>query len=300
MPSLRPFVSGIIDYAGLFPPAGLDMRDAVRCYAEYLKGRDHAMLGRFVLPAARLEEFSDAARGHLDRGRRSVPWCLAVLVDGEPSEARKAMLEFTASHTNESRNGHALCDAVEVPAESGGQITEVTTTFLPPLRVFFELAPKPAFERTIEMIGRTGAAAKIRTGGTTPEAFPSAQSIVAFVAACHKLGVPFKATAGLHHAFSGNYPVTNARNSAPGRMFGFVNLFLASAFIRNGMSEADARLVLDEGSADAFSFSDSGVSWGDNKVSRDDLRMTRSHLFLSFGSCSFQDPVDEARSFGLI
>jgi len=37
-----------------------------------------------------------------------------------------------------------------------------------------------------------------------------------------------------------------------------------------------------------------------HKLSRDDLRTTRDKLFLSFGSCSFTEPVDEARALGFI
>ena len=54
MTALRALLAGIVDYAGLFPPAGLDMPAAVRNYASY-RTDDHAwMLGRFVVPASRL------------------------------------------------------------------------------------------------------------------------------------------------------------------------------------------------------------------------------------------------------
>jgi hypothetical protein len=83
-------------------------------------------------------------------------------------------------------------------------------------------------------------------------------------------------------------------------MFGYLNLFLAAAFIRKGMTERDARYVLEEDSVDEFHFHDIGVSWRGHDLNRDDLRLTRSQLFLSFGSCSFREPVDEARALDLI
>ena len=61
---LRALLSEIIDYAGLFPPAALDMRTAVRNYAAYGAGDDSAMLGRFVVPASRLSELGPS--DHLD------------------------------------------------------------------------------------------------------------------------------------------------------------------------------------------------------------------------------------------
>ena len=55
--SLRDLLSGLIDYAGLFPPAALDMPAAAREYAEYRESEYRWALGRFVIPVARLDEF---------------------------------------------------------------------------------------------------------------------------------------------------------------------------------------------------------------------------------------------------
>jgi hypothetical protein len=299
MKSLRSFLSGIIDYAGLFPPAELDMQSAVRNYGEYRAGSDHDLLGRFVLPSSRLGEFAEASRGLLERGAGSVPWCLSVLIGDNVAEERKRVLEFTSSHIDTSDAGHALCDAVEMRAHDEQQMIDAVKAFPRPLHQFFEIALEPGFERMLEVIGSCRASAKLRTGGVTPDAFPSSQTIVRFVAACNELGLPFKATAGLHHALCGAYPLTYATDAPQAKMYGYINLFLASAFIRKGISEGDACAILDESSADEFSF-DSGVSWRGNKLTRDDLRLTRSRLFLSFGSCSFREPVDEARELGLI
>ncbi len=48
--ALRPLLSGLIDYAGLFPPAAVSMADAVANYAAYRTSADAWALGRFVLP----------------------------------------------------------------------------------------------------------------------------------------------------------------------------------------------------------------------------------------------------------
>jgi hypothetical protein len=123
---------------------------------------------------------------------------------------------------------------------------------------------------------------------------------VEFISACNRLGIPFKATAGLHHAICGTYPLTYESDGASNPMFGYLNLFFAAAFIRKGMTDRDARYVLEEDSIDEFHIHDVGLSWRGHDLSRDDLRVTRSQLFLSFGSCSFQEPVDEARALELI
>jgi hypothetical protein len=56
MKSLRVLLEGLIDYAGLFPPAGLTMQDAIRNYARYRDGEYAWALGRFVVPLERAGE----------------------------------------------------------------------------------------------------------------------------------------------------------------------------------------------------------------------------------------------------
>ena len=77
--SLRALLHGLIDYAGLFPPARLDMQSAVANYARYLEGNRAWMLGRFVVPSSRLEEFERAAAALLPKVRDVEPWALALL-----------------------------------------------------------------------------------------------------------------------------------------------------------------------------------------------------------------------------
>ena len=54
--SLRALLEGLIDYAGLFPPAALSMQDAVRNYARYRDEEFAWALGKFVVPADRADE----------------------------------------------------------------------------------------------------------------------------------------------------------------------------------------------------------------------------------------------------
>ena len=48
----RALLSELFDYAGLFPPARLDLDTAVRNYACYLDEPEAWMLSRFVVPAS--------------------------------------------------------------------------------------------------------------------------------------------------------------------------------------------------------------------------------------------------------
>src|SRR5579872_1205116 len=61
MSAVETLLAGLIDYAGLNPPAGLDMRSAVANYLRYRESAHRAALGRFVISADRIGELRNAA-----------------------------------------------------------------------------------------------------------------------------------------------------------------------------------------------------------------------------------------------
>jgi hypothetical protein len=299
MNSIRFFLSGIVDYAGLFPPAGLNMATAVSNYARYRAGVDRDLLGRFVVPAARLDEFGDAVRGLLELGDASEPWRLSVVVGDNLVVARKAVVDFNSSHSPSSELGYAQCDAIEIHAHTEADVLAATQAFGKSFRVFFEIPFDSDPRDMLRVIARHSGSAKMRTGGLTEAAFPPSSAVIRFMSRCNDLGIRFKATAGLHHVLRAAYPLTYEADSPTGLMFGYLNLFFSAAFIRSGMSEAEACEVLEEQSAAAFSFSDGGIAWRGRTLTASELAATRAHA-LSFGSCSFRDPVDEARALQII
>ena len=80
--SLHALLTGAIDYAGLFPPAALAMREAVARYAGFRGTTDAWALGRFVLPISRVEELA-AAQHAIDATGQ--PWRLSVLLGEDPA-----------------------------------------------------------------------------------------------------------------------------------------------------------------------------------------------------------------------
>ncbi len=129
----------------------------------------------------------------------------------------------------------------------------------------------------IAELAKRGLRAKIRTGG---DAVPSSRTSRGFLRACKEAGVAFKATAGLHH------PIRN------GAMHGFVNVFIAAAMIHH------AEEILREEDANAFTFTDETVSWRGKEITTEDLAKTRREFALSFGSCSFEEPIDDLKELG--
>jgi len=112
--------------------------------------------------------------------------------------------------------------------------------------------------------------------------------------------MPFKATAGLHHPFRAEYRLTYAPDSPRGTMFGFLNLFLAAAFVRLGLDQRSAQGVLEEGSPEAFQIEDEAISWQGHRASLADLEQTRDQVLVSFGSCSFTEPLQELQALHLL
>ena len=294
MTALRALLAGIIDYAGLFPPAGLDMPTAVRNYAAY-RADDHAwMLGRFVLPIARLAEFERALPAGGGRGQPA--WRITAIAGADHERDVAAARAFNAAHP-----GRASIDSLECPLLTEHAIERAAAaTASSPFALFAEIPIDPDPLALLRVIKRAGISAKVRMGGVTPDAFPSAALVARFVRRSIDAGVRFKATAGLHHPLRGEYPVTYDAGAAVGVMYGYLNVFLAAGFMTEGMQNADAARVLDERSANAFAITSSAIGWEDFHLTAVQLRRIRSEVAVSFGSCSFREPVDELRALTIL
>ncbi len=294
--NLRCLLAGIVDYAGLFPPASLDMTAAATEYARQRGSADAWMLGRFVVPSGRLDELEQAAADFWRRGG-GVPWRLSVLAPGDPAAARRRIDAFQRDH---AEPGRAAVEAVERAVACPSEVATVARAFAG-LEVYCEIPysidPTPFMAALAEHGGR----AKIRSGGVTADAFPSAAEMARFLAAAARADVPFKATAGLHHPLRGDYRLTYDEGSPTGVMHGFLNVFLAAAWIRTtGMSAAEAEALLEETDESVFTFTGGAVRWRDRELDAASIIGARVGFATSYGSCSFAEPVDDLRQLNLL
>lgn len=295
---LRALLSGIVDYAGLFPPAGLDMPTSVENYARYRDG-DHAwMLGRFVVPVSRFDEFLDDARPYLRSA--ADPWRASAIVGGDVEGDLARVAAFNQA------NGGALVDAVEVKAGDPAAVETIARALPGGVRAFVEVAaasdPEPMIRALAE--ARTGSRvrlrAKIRTGGVTPEAIPAVEDVARFIRRCYASDVAFKATAGLHHPVRAEQALSYEDGAPRSVMHGFLNVFLTAVFCFNGLGAVDAPRLLSLQSADEWHFDDGGVAWEDYRMSVAEIERVRRRFAISFGSCSFEEPVVDLRHLGLL
>ncbi len=190
--SLRALLTGLIDYAGLFPPARLPLDQAIRNYARYRQEDDAWMLGRFIIPTSRLEDLEPYQE---ELFRIDPPFAFSVLGRGGGN-----LTEFLTNLRDDLR------DIAAFRKRHGGRVSvEVLETRLPPdlvdprlpesalslfkmLRVFpavdlfpFCEAPRQPEELLAQLAQLPGERVgfKLRCGGLEASAFPSSEQIAA-------------------------------------------------------------------------------------------------------------------------
>lgn len=278
----------LVDDAGLFPPTALPPSEAVaRHRRDQAAGHPmHAL--RFLVPVGRLEEVRAELRPD-DRLR------IGLIADaagsGDPGERLRAALATVAA---DDRIGTAL---VEAPLAAFGADAAVAVPAVldaaadAGVPVFLEPAAPAGIDDLLAALARQGggaAGAKLRCGGVRAGLFPSTGEVAHFVTACARARVPFKATAGLHHAVRHRDPDTGFTHH------GYLNLLLATA-----------RAAADPGPAG--SGAPSAVLHALETTTPAELARELTalpaptaaaarDLLVSYGSCSTGTPVSEART----
>jgi hypothetical protein len=232
MTPLQALLTNLIDYAGLYPPASLQLPKVIENYSRYLSSPDAWTLNRLVLPESKLNE-----------AKPGESWRITLLTNQEPGPLPPQI------ETLETKGARRL----SLPTYCEVPLDQITNAF-----------------------------AKVRTGGDT---IPSAPDLAAFLHEAAARRLPFKATAGLHHPIRAG-------------MHGFINVFVAAAFAWHGMDRESLILVLEESHASAFEFGDKDLRWRGLDLSMDQIRTARRDFAHSFGSCSFEEPLEDLRKLG--
>jgi hypothetical protein len=316
---LRAFLAGLIDYAGLFPPARLPFEEAVPNFAAYQQSADAWMLGRFICPAGRLDRLAD----YTDLFEPGRPLPVSVLgTGGSDAEGflRSLRSDLEAVRASEAaHDGRLRADLLEVRlpdavAEAGGDavaglllqmndaLAEADVAFE---RVHAEAAFTGDWRRTVhgavtalarhDAEGGPAFGYKVRCGGVTPDAFPTPEQVAFVLATCRDAKVAFKATAGLHH------PVRHYDRTVEAMVHGFLNVFGAGVLAHAlDLSEAAIRQVLRAESVKAFAFDEAGFAFQDLRISAEQVAAARDAFATSYGSCSFDEPREDLRAAGLL
>jgi len=257
-------------------------------YAAYREGPQSYALGRLVVPVARLEELEAALPRDVE-----FPWRVSALMGGNVESDFAAIDAF-----HRLAAGRARVTSVEMRVQTPEQIEAAATKLPEEIDAYFEIAVAEDPSPLIAAIASAKQRAKIRTGGVTADAFPPAAHIIRFLDLCARANVPFKATAGLHHPLYCHRPLTYAADAPQGWMFGFVNLFLVAAWIRLGLDPKAVAPLLEEQDPAVLSFAPSEVRWRVYRLTGAQAEDIRHRFAASFGSCSFEEPIDDLKSLG--
>ncbi|MBE27784.1 MAG: hypothetical protein CMB06_01550 [Euryarchaeota archaeon] len=330
--SLRTFMNGLIDYAGLFPPADLPLNEAIEEYVSQLKSNNSSMLSRFIIHTSKLNDleqflplFTD-----LDALRLSV-----LGGGGNSDDAYLNKITGNIADITKFREKHGEkieIDVIEckMPSNSPSRKTmiEVTTLLnenglthyheflkLPEINMNYstdvdesiwdeEIVP------TVELLSKMkNTGIKLRCGGVVKEAFPTVEQIAAMIQTCVIAEVPMKFTAGLHH------PIRHFAEEYDEYMHGFINTFGAGIFATtfpkpNNLQEKYRMFILlshmiDDQNAENFSFTNNSLIWkvGDDRdtefeIDDEKIKTAREKSMISYGSCSFQEPIDDLSQLG--
>ncbi len=312
--SLRALLGGIIDYAGMFPPARLDLRPALDNYCLYRRQPDAWMLGRFVCPASKLAECGKL----LGSAALDGPLPLVALAANWDALAADAKL---IDAFQEQQRGRAAVTVLEtkLPDAPGDVLPALLrdywqTKLLDNASVLGGLADDAAIfvegptggHWLARLSGAISAIAqfnsksshrrlgfKLRCGGLEASAFPPTEQVALALALCREMDVPFKATAGLHH------PIRRFDGGVQTTMHGFINVFGAGILLSaSGLGLQPLFQILDDEDASSFHFDDAGFRWRDASVATADIVTERRRSMISFGSCSFDEPRDDLRALG--
>ncbi|MGD8451135.1 MAG: hypothetical protein PVJ57_04900 [Phycisphaerae bacterium] len=319
--SLRTLLTGIVDYAGLFPPAELPLEEAIREYAGTQTGPAAWLLSRFVCPADRLSDFGPLGDKAFTADK---PARLTVLGREDPLTPEFIKDVRLADYFAKTHGERCQIEALElrVPGdklrdwtpEAVSEGLDVLATrllehhfadaevFLEPI---FVGEYRESLARTIaalqfhdEQRGRPAPARiglKLRTGGVQATAFPPLERVAHTLIACRDGCVPLKFTAGLHH------PLRHFDAGLQTDMHGFINVFTGAVLAHaRGLNEETLTQLLAEQDAAAFTFTAEGFQWREWSATIDEIELARREFALSFGSCSLNEPQEGLSTLGLM
>ncbi|NOU71215.1 hypothetical protein GC098_07205 [Paenibacillus sp. LMG 31458] len=310
--SVRLFMEKLIDYAGLFPPAGLPIEAAIRNYQAYSLDQDSWMIGKFIIPVSRLQELVP----YTPLFSQDHPLMLSVIGDrsGDADECKELLAESLEKIQSFGDQFQAVAqisvlDLPLPPIPLQAHLLEAIGrgTSKLGLQTFCELTYVLNEEWESRMIAALDEIAaynetsglnfgiKLRTGGITAEAFPAANQVALVLAGCRDRDLSLKFTAGLHH------PFRMYRNEVKTKMHGFLNVFFAGLLAYSYKLEIqNIAEILEDELPESFKFSSDGLHWRHLSMTFSEIQAYRNEGLSSYGSCSFDEPRNEMREFQLL
>jgi hypothetical protein len=274
---------GLFDDAAMFPPGDAPLREALAAHRRYRTGPLAPYVGPLLVAAGVLGELSAALAAQGD----GTPLPVVLIVRGGADGADRALPGALGEPAAPLVGVEAACRPEGDAAEEVAALAAVLDRDLPDgVGACVEIPrgsdPRPALDALVGTEHR----AKFRTGGVRAQAFPDERELAGFLHAAVERGLAFKCTAGLHHA---------VRHTAPDTGFehhGFLNALLAAHAALGGAPgvEVAALLALRDGPR----LADMAAALSPAEAA------TLRESFLSYGTCSVTEPIDDLVRLGLL
>ena len=301
--SLQHFLDKLIDYAGLFPPAKLEIQPSLKNYAEHIHSTDRWIMSQFIIPVSRLHEIpSDVMKKYSE----VFPLRLS-LISADICNEIDTVSQFLNRYGNSTIfTGHeSRISDLSTFSQHLSDIHHLCKNQNLDFVSFYEVGPSDNWVSQMnEAVSKIAAfnteyegniGFKLRCGGVEAHMFPPAEDIAHAILACGEAGVSMKFTAGLHH------PVRHYNESVKTKMYGFFNIFIGGMIAHKFSLELDRLIavLLDEDSEN-FKFDENGLSWENYSISNFEIQKYREESFISYGSCSFDEPREDLQKLGLL
>ncbi len=307
------FFKHLIDYAGLFPPTQLPLQTAITNYASYITGNDAWKIGPFVHSANTLSELDP----YVSLFSKEHPLSISAL--GRNGQSGKDSIELleedlkTILSFRERHGEKVSVDFLELPIPT----LNVTSQYIAELHLILtkyklfcycelpideeNLSWENELNDTLASIAKQNRiapsliGAKLRTGGIRADLIPSVEIVASFIHSCKVHKVPSKFTAGLHH------PIRMYRDEVRTEMHGFLNVFIAGMMTHTHDLEKEAIIdILETQESSGISFEANKIIWNGLEVTTDKIIELRRSYLRSYGSCSFEGPMNEFKLLNVL
>ncbi|MBY8854879.1 hypothetical protein K7711_00140 [Nocardia sp. CA2R105] len=268
--------AALVDDAAIFPPGSLPLPEAVIAHAAHRNSRVQALVGPFVLGAGALAAAAQLATPEL------FPEPLPVSVVVPTPDA--------VAETIEAADGlRVAVRALEVKLDRSQpltpQVTAIANHDRRGITTYVEV-PRPShpeWPEVLAAVAANGLRLKFRTGGTQADAFPDDTELATWIGDAARSSTPFKCTAGLHNALRHTDATTGFEHH------GFLNVLCAASAALDNAGNNSLATILAERDAAVLT-----------ETLGDTARTTPRTLFISYGSCSIDEPYEDLAALGLL
>jgi hypothetical protein len=269
-------LNGFVDDAAVFPPGCASLPEAVAAHRDIRAAWYAPMVGPLLVPASAIGGLGRLLGPDEHLG-------IGVIADAGPDRLLAAVAE--ADQRLEIRQVEvAVAKRGEDPQPGLARLIDVIDGGTG----YAEIPLTSGLLGALDTLARARAngvdiAAKFRTGGLAAELFPTPIELAAVICACRDRVLPFKLTAGLHHAIRHADPETGFVHH------GFLGILAGTLLaVHDDAEVADVAALL--ASIDPLPLVE---------TVRRHLDRPRS-LWIGFGTCSIADPLADLDRLGLL